>query len=229
MLRSAVRSASLPLAAIGTLLLACDVPESFRMSGDAGAALTLPDSGWGTGGYAPGTGGLLTGSGSREGGMTGSGGGAAAGGKAGSTDAGGNNGAGGTPTASGGAGGGTVGSGGNGGGLVSAGGMPGNGGAIGAAGRSGGGAGAGGSSGKGGAMGAGGAAGATIGPCAGVCANPTEFTTRSYDPGPVGLGAACFETTADIQGGKCFDFLGRTLKVNGMLKICNPAAGFQTF
>lgn len=258
MLRSAVRSASLSLAAICALLIACEVPESFQMSRDAGAALMLPDAGWGTGGHPAGTGGVLAGSGSSDGGMTGSGGAAAAGGKGGGTDASGNNGAGGTPTASGGAGGRPVGSGGNGGGVVSAGGMLGRGGGptgaggdIGTAGRNGtGGTGAGGRSGAGGA---GGAAG-VVGPCAGICANPTKFTTQSYDSGPVGLGASCFETTADIHGGQCIGFAARLLKVNGMLKVCdganwlvplpakrnggycfdispgpNPAAGFKTF
>ena len=48
-----------------------------------------------------------------------------------------------------------------------------------------------------------GGAGATgTGPCAGLCDNPTTFTTASYSSGNVGTGAACFETTANIHGRK---------------------------
>lgn len=76
--------------------------------------------------------------------------------------------------------------------------------------------------GAGGAAGAGGASGGT-GPCAGVCANPMKIPTQNYNSQAIGLGAACFETTFNIQGGNCFNFAGRTLKLNGTAETCNGA------
>ena len=119
---------------------------------------------------------------------------------------------GGGPASSGGA----TGSGGAG-GRGGAGGLGGAGGVGGSAGRagSGGGAGAGGSSGGGGAGGSSG-----TGPCAGVCANPTKIPAQNFNSMGVGLGAACFETTFNILGGNCFNFTGRTLKLNGTTETC---------
>jgi len=110
------------------------------------------------------------------------------------------------------------------GGIMASGGAGGDGGrglggTIGTAGRGGSVGSSGGAGGSGGAAGAGGAAGGT-GPCAGVCANPTKVTTQSYSSPGLGLGAACFETTANILGGNCYNFAGRTLKLNGTTETC---------
>ena len=65
-----------------------------------------------------------------------------------------------------------------------------------------------------------GAAGSTgTGPCAGLCDSPTTFTRQSYSSGNVGTGAACFETTASIQGGNCSSVTApRTFSVNGKVE-----------
>jgi hypothetical protein len=54
-----------------------------------------------------------------------------------------------------------------------------------------------------------------------LCDSPTTFTTASYSSGNVGTGAACFETTASIQGGNCSNVTApRTFSVNGKVETC---------
>ena len=50
-----------------------------------------------------------------------------------------------------------------------------------------------------------------------------KVSAQNYNSGNIGLGAACFETTFNIQGGNCFNFAGRTLKLNGTAETCNGA------
>jgi hypothetical protein len=62
--------------------------------------------------------------------------------------------------------------------------------------------------------------GGTAGPCQGICSNPTNFTTGN--PGNLGTAATCHQTTANLQGGNCGNFVSpRTLSVNGTQMSCN--------
>ena len=60
-------------------------------------------------------------------------------------------------------------------------------------------------------------------PCAGLCANPTEFTINgSFQSGPIGTGATCYETKSVVHGGNCGNFASpRSLQVNGTTETCN--------
>jgi hypothetical protein len=208
----------------GIFLFACQGPDEFFRAGDDGGLSGFGGSPVGTGGVT-GTGGIeatggVTGTGGRAtGGVTGTGG----------THTGGVTGTGGTATggitgAAGtrGTGGltGTAGTRGTG-GLTGTAGTRGTGGLTGTAGTRG----TGGLTGTAGTRGTGGTtggAGATgTGPCAGLCDNPTTFTTASYSSGNVGTGAACFETTASILGGNCSNVSApRTFSVNGKVETC---------
>ena len=63
------------------------------------------------------------------------------------------------------------------------------------------------------------------GACAGLCANPTIFTINgSFQSGPLGTGATCFQTTSVVHSGFCQNFVSpRTLSVNGTIEPCNGA------
>lgn len=63
------------------------------------------------------------------------------------------------------------------------------------------------------------------GPCAGLCANPVNFTINgSYQANNIGTGAVCYQTTSVLHGGNCGNFAsGRTLSVNGSQRTCNGA------
>lgn len=62
---------------------------------------------------------------------------------------------------------------------------------------------------------------AATGPCAGLCANPTEYTNASYSAFDIGSDATCYETTAALSGGVCgYVANGRTLSVNGTAMPC---------
>ncbi len=58
-------------------------------------------------------------------------------------------------------------------------------------------------------------------PCAGLCTNPTVFTSRNYQSGNLGTGATCHETTASLAGGNCSNLSSRTIKVNNTTVSCN--------
>lgn len=62
-------------------------------------------------------------------------------------------------------------------------------------------------------------------PCAGLCTNPVQFSIaqyRDYQSGNLGAGAVCYETTSNVVGGNCGNFVSpRTLSVNGTQKTCN--------
>jgi spore coat protein A len=62
-------------------------------------------------------------------------------------------------------------------------------------------------------------------PCSGLCNSPTKFTVAdgtTFNSGPLGTGAACFETESELFTGSCRN-LGpaRTLTVNGKPQSCN--------
>jgi hypothetical protein len=60
------------------------------------------------------------------------------------------------------------------------------------------------------------------GPCDGQCMNPVIFTTQSYNTGNIQTAAKCYQTTANLQGANCGNFVApRTLAVNGELRTCN--------
>lgn len=69
----------------------------------------------------------------------------------------------------------------------------------------------------------------TARPCDGICANPTVFSLpgssgTNYQSHDLGAGAVCRETTSVVTGGNCGNFAaGRTLKVNGVQKVCTYA------
>jgi hypothetical protein len=64
-------------------------------------------------------------------------------------------------------------------------------------------------------------------PCAGLCTNPIVFTKSSYNSGNIGTGAACYQTTAALNGGVCGNLAsGRKLTVNGVQMSC--AANWPT-
>jgi FtsP/CotA-like multicopper oxidase with cupredoxin domain len=62
-------------------------------------------------------------------------------------------------------------------------------------------------------------------PCSGLCNNPTSFTVpdgTTFSSGPLGTGAACFETTSEIVTGSCTGLgTGRQLTINGKVQPCN--------
>ena len=221
----------------GIFFVACQGPDEFFRANDDAGLSGFGGSPSGTGGViVTGTGGIeatggVRGTGGRAtGGITGTGGRATGGitGTGGSAT-GGITGTGGRAT-----GGFTGAAGARGtGGLTGAAGARGTGGLTGAAGRrgTGGFTGAAGARGTGGLTGAAGtrgtagttgAAGSTgTGPCVGLCDSPTKFTTEGYSSGSVGTGAACFETTASIQGGNCSNVTApRTFSVNGKVETC---------
>jgi hypothetical protein len=67
-----------------------------------------------------------------------------------------------------------------------------------------------------GGAGQGGAGGGAPGPCAGLCSNPVVFSTAGYQSGDLGTKVTCHQTTSDIQGIACGNFVTpRTLTVNG--------------
>lgn len=63
-------------------------------------------------------------------------------------------------------------------------------------------------------------------PCAGICANPINFSiSNRYQSGPLSTGARCYQTTSPIRGGKCGFFASpRTLQVNGTVEPCTGDA-----
>ena len=59
-------------------------------------------------------------------------------------------------------------------------------------------------------------------PCTGLCSNPTIYTGPSLQSGNIGTGAVCYQTTANLAGGNCGNFVSpRTLSVNGTQMSCN--------
>jgi hypothetical protein len=60
-------------------------------------------------------------------------------------------------------------------------------------------------------------------PCAGLCSNPVNITwVGSYQGGGLGSSALCYQTTQNIAGGNCGNFVSpRTLKVNGVTEGCD--------
>jgi hypothetical protein len=56
-------------------------------------------------------------------------------------------------------------------------------------------------------------------PCSGLCENPVAFTVpdgQNFQSGPLGTGAACFETTSELLSGTSSSFVSpRRLTVNG--------------
>ncbi|MGH2901390.1 MAG: carbohydrate-binding protein, partial [Solirubrobacteraceae bacterium] len=62
-------------------------------------------------------------------------------------------------------------------------------------------------------------------PCSGLCNAPTSFSVGDgtvFQSGPLGTGAACFETESELFSGSCRN-LGpnRTLTINGKTETCN--------
>ena len=62
-------------------------------------------------------------------------------------------------------------------------------------------------------------------PCSGLCNNPIGFTVAdgsSFESGPLGTDATCYETTSELLTGTCSDFAdGRKLTINGREMPCN--------
>ena len=62
-------------------------------------------------------------------------------------------------------------------------------------------------------------------PCSGLCNGPTPFSVADgtqFQSGPLGTGAACFETESEILSGTCSNFQGnRRLTINGRQVSCN--------
>jgi FtsP/CotA-like multicopper oxidase with cupredoxin domain len=62
-------------------------------------------------------------------------------------------------------------------------------------------------------------------PCSGLCNDPTSFAVPDlsvFNSGPLGSGAGCFETEAEILSGRCTGFGGgRRLTINGRAVTCN--------
>lgn len=61
-------------------------------------------------------------------------------------------------------------------------------------------------------------------PCSGLCNAPTSFTVAdgaAFSSGPIGTGAACFETESQLFTGRCHAFAGRKLTVNGKVQDCS--------
>jgi len=63
--------------------------------------------------------------------------------------------------------------------------------------------------------------GAGSDPCAGLCTNPTVFTSTTYTSSSLGTLATCHETTANLTGAVCENFTTtRTFSVNGVAQMC---------
>jgi hypothetical protein len=62
-------------------------------------------------------------------------------------------------------------------------------------------------------------------PCSGLCSNPISFTVpdfSNFQSGPIGTGAACYETTSEILNGSSSSFVApRQLTVNGRVMPLN--------
>ncbi|WP_437725574.1 trypsin-like serine protease [Sorangium sp. So ce861] len=59
-------------------------------------------------------------------------------------------------------------------------------------------------------------------PCSNLCTSPTVFTGPGYSSGNLGTGARCFETTANLSGINCGNFInGRSFAINGAAVTCN--------
>jgi spore coat protein A len=62
-------------------------------------------------------------------------------------------------------------------------------------------------------------------PCSGLCNNPTAFGVLDgtlFQSGPLGTGAACFETESELFTGRCTNFpSNRRLTVNGKVQKCD--------
>jgi len=63
-------------------------------------------------------------------------------------------------------------------------------------------------------------------PCSGICANPISITVpdgTTFSSGPLGTGAACYETLSKLDTGTCTGIGGpRALLVNGVQQSCGP-------
>lgn len=58
-------------------------------------------------------------------------------------------------------------------------------------------------------------------PCSAYCSNPVNFTGPNFQSGNLGTNATCHQTTANLAGGVCGNFVsGRQLRVNGQLMSC---------
>jgi hypothetical protein len=61
----------------------------------------------------------------------------------------------------------------------------------------------------------------SLNPCASYCSSPVKFS-GNFQSGNLGTGVTCYETTGNINGGNCGNFVtGRTLYVNGTALSCN--------
>jgi hypothetical protein len=61
-------------------------------------------------------------------------------------------------------------------------------------------------------------------PCAGLCTNPTTFTTQNYQSGQLGTLATCHQTSANLQGVQCSNVTSpRTFSVNGNVMSCSTS------
>ncbi|HVV17645.1 MAG TPA: hypothetical protein VHH90_10605 [Polyangia bacterium] len=215
---------------LGALQLACQGPDEFfrngnTLTGTGGEGVPTGGSSPGTGGStstggtSPGTGGTIVSTGGNKGtgGVVSTGG---TPGTGGAVSTGGNKGTGGVVST-----GGTPGTG----GVVSTGGVPGTGGVVSTGGvkGTGGAIATGGTPGTGGATATGGTSGGT-GPCAGLCATtPIEIATQQYSSGSVGTAAVCYESTSNIGGGNCYNFVApRTLTVNGTAEPCTTGGNW---
>jgi spore coat protein A, manganese oxidase len=62
-------------------------------------------------------------------------------------------------------------------------------------------------------------------PCSGLCNSPTPFTVADgavFNSGPLGTGAACFETESELFTGSCRNFpSSRRLTINGKVQRCD--------
>jgi len=59
-------------------------------------------------------------------------------------------------------------------------------------------------------------------PCTGICTNPINYTGPSLQSGNLGTAAICYQTTANLAGGNCGNFVSpRALTVNGTTMTCN--------
>jgi hypothetical protein len=58
-------------------------------------------------------------------------------------------------------------------------------------------------------------------PCSAFCSNPVNFTGPNFQSGNLGTNATCHQTTANLAGGVCGNFVSpRQLRVNGTLMSC---------
>jgi hypothetical protein len=59
-------------------------------------------------------------------------------------------------------------------------------------------------------------------PCTGICSNPINYTGPNLQSGNLGTAAICYQTTANLAGGNCGNFVSpRALTVNGTTMSCN--------